>query len=103
MRRRARLEIRGELPDGAGGFEEGWTLVAHHWVALLPASGAEAYEGAQLAPTVTHRVLCRATRALRPRADMRWVVAGRPFDIRAVFDRDGRGRMLTTLCEERET
>lgn len=101
LRRRARLEAETDLPDGAGGFAKGWTPLAEHRVALLPASGTESYEGSQQASRVTHRILLRATPALRPRADHRFAIGERLFDIRAVFDRDGRGRFLTCLCEER--
>lgn len=100
LRRLARLEAETDLPDGSGGFSKGWTPIAEHWVALTPASGSESYEGSQQASRVTHRIRLRATRALRPRADQRFTIGTRTYDIRAVFDRDGRGRFLTCLCEE---
>ena len=67
----------------------------------MPASGTERYEGSQQASRVTHRITLRCTPALRPRADQRFAIGARLFDIRAVFDRDGRGRFLTCLCDER--
>ena len=100
LRRRARLETPTELPDGSGGAAPGWLLVAEHWVALVPVSGREAYEGARETPSVTHRIVLRCPRALRPRADQRFVIGARVFVLRAVFDRDGRGRFLTCLAEE---
>ena len=100
LRRRARLEAPADIPDGAGGARPGWLHVADHWIALLPVSGQETYEGARETPTITHRILLRCPRTLRPRPDQRFVVGPRAFAIRAVFDRDGRGRFLTCLAEE---
>lgn len=101
LRRKARLEAETDTPDGMGGFVKGWSPLAEHRVALTPASGAESYEGSRQMSRVTHRIILRGTRALRPRADQRFVIGVRVFDIRAVFERDGRGRFLTCLCEER--
>jgi len=100
LRRRARLEAQTDIPDGAGGFIKGWAHLADHWVAITPTSGVETFEGSQQASRVTHRIILRCTRALRPRADQRFLVGNRQFDIRAVFDMNGRGRFLTCLCEE---
>ena len=101
LRRAATLEAQTQIPDGAGGFTNGWLPLVTHRVAILPASGAEAYEGDQQTSRLTHRIRLRATGALRPRADHRFTVGSRIFDIRAVFDEGGRGRFLTCLCEER--
>jgi len=100
LRRRARLETPTDSPDGAGGASPGWLLIASHWVALIPVSGQEAYDGARETTTITHRILLRCPRTLRPRPDQRFVIDARIFAIRAVFDRDGRGRFLTCLVEE---
>jgi len=100
LRRLARLEVQIDIPDGAGGFAKSWTKLADHRVAITPTSGVESFEGSQQASRVTHRIRLRSTRALRPRADHRFTVGTRQFDIRAVFDTDGRGRFLTCLCEE---
>jgi len=101
LRRAAILEAETQAPDGAGGFAKSWLPLATHRVAILPSSGAEAFEGDRQTSRVTHRIRLRATAALRPRADHRFTVGNRIFDIRAVFDEGGRGRFLTCLCEER--
>lgn len=100
LRRRATLEAQTDLPDGAGGFTRQWAALADHWVAITASSGEECYEGSRQASRVTHRIRLRCTRALRPRANQRFTIGSRIFDIRAVFDTDGRGRFLTCLCEE---
>ena len=100
LRRKARLETPTDIPDGSGGISPGWLPVADYWVALMPVSGQEAYDGAREAPTVSHRILLRCPRSMRPRPDQRFAIGARLFAIRAVFDRDGRGRFLTCLVEE---
>ena len=100
LRRLAVLEAPARLPDGAGGFERSWTPLARHRVALAPASGAESAEASQQASRVTHRLTLRASASLIPRADQRFRIGARLFDIRAVFQSGGRGQFLTCLCEE---
>jgi len=100
LRRLARLEVQTHMPDGSGGFTKGWVKLAEHRVSITPTSGVERFEGSQQASYVTHRIRLRCTRVLRPRADQRFTVGARRFDIRAVLDSDGRGRFLTCLCEE---
>ncbi len=101
LRRRAQLEGPTNIEDGYGGVQPGWTRLTDHWVALQPVSGAESYEGSRETPVITHRILLRCPRRFRPRANQRFTIADRVFHIRAVFDRDGRGRYLTCLVEEK--
>ena len=103
LRRLAQLEVRTPAEDGAGGVVDAWFEIAEHWVALQPVSGPEIHEAARDATRITHRVQMRSPRALSPRASQRFRINNRLFDIRAVFDRDGRGRYLTCLVEERQT
>ena len=100
LRRRARLEAPIETPDGAGGMVPGWTSITDHWIALMPISGLEVWEGQRQTPVITHRILLRSPRSLSPRPAQRFVLQERIFTIHAVFDRDGRGRYLTCLAEE---
>jgi len=101
LRRLATLEVSAPMDDGAGGIVDTWLELAKHWVALQPISGTEVHEAARDVTRITHRVQMRCPRALRPRAHQRFRINERLFDIRAVFDRDGRGRFLTCLVEER--
>lgn len=103
LRHRLTLEARSSGPDASGGWIEDWTPIAVHHAAIRPASGAEVRSGSQQAQRVTHRITLRAapeSGAARPRADQRFRAGLRLFDIKAVFERDGRGRLLTCLCEE---
>ncbi|MEO1330338.1 MAG: phage head closure protein [Pseudomonadota bacterium] len=103
LRHRLTLEARSAGPDAAGGWIETWTPIAVHFAAIRPASGAEVRAGSAQAQRVTHRLILRASPeagGVRPRADQRFRGGDRLFDIKAVFERDGRGRLLTCLCEE---
>ncbi len=103
LRHRLTLEALTAGPDAAGGWIEAWTPIAAHYAEIRPASGSETRAGSAQAQRVTHRVTVRAapeTGAVRPRADQRFRAGSRLFDIKAVFERDGRGRLLTCLCEE---
>ena len=100
LRRLAHLQAPNGIADGAGGTLADWITIGTHWVALQPVSGVETHEASRDSARITHRILLRCPRSLRPRADQRFRIGPRIFDIRAVFDRDGRGRFLTCLVEE---
>lgn len=100
LRRLAHLEAPNGLADGAGGATSDWISIGTHWVAVQPVSGEEAHIASRDSTRITHRIQLRCPRSLRPRADQRFRIGSRTFDIRAVFDRDGRGRFLTCLVEE---
>lgn len=103
LRRRLTLETRIDAPDLGGGWDRSWTPLGVHYGAIRAVSGAEAYAGSRQAQTVTHRITLRASAlgsSARPRADQRFRAGPRVFSIKAVFERDGRGRQLTCLCEE---
>lgn len=103
LRQRLVLESPSLNEDAGGGLSVVWTPLGAHYAAVSPASGAEVERQSQQAQRVTHRVTVRyapMSGALRPRADQRFRAGERVFDIKAVFERDGRGRHLTCLCEE---
>lgn len=88
-------------PDGGGGFSRNWLPMGRCWAAIEVASGHEVNHASRQAQRITHRVTLRAG-GVRPRADQRFRLRSRVLTIRAVFDRDGRGRTLSCLCEEEE-
>ena len=100
LRHRMRLAAVSRTPDGAGGAEETWTLVAELWAALKPLSGEEGVEADRIAGHVTHEAVVRYRQGLAPA--MRLVLGARTFDIRAVLDVDERRRFLRCLVEERD-
>lgn len=99
---RLTLETPVALPDDGGGQTLTWVALGAHYAEISPATGAEPYSGSAQAQRVTHRILVRAhPAAARPRPDQRFRRGDRVYDVKAVFDRDGQGRRLTCLCEER--
>lgn len=103
LRHRLTLEARADIPDLGGGRDVTWVPIGEHHAAVQPSSGTESYDGSQQAQRVTHRVTVRCAphgAAARPRPDQRFRAGERVFDIKAVFERDGRGKQLTCLCEE---
>lgn len=100
LRHRMRLEAVSRTPDGAGGADETWTIVAELWAALKPLSGQEGLEADRIAGHVTHEVVVRYRQGVVPA--MRLVHGARAFDIRAVIDIEERRRFLRCLVEERD-
>jgi SPP1 family predicted phage head-tail adaptor len=100
LRQRMRLEVAVRTPDGAGGADETWSLVAELWASLKPLSGQEGLEADRVAGHVTHDVVVRYRAGMVPA--MRLVLGTRVFDIRAVLDVDERRRFLRCLVEERD-
>lgn len=100
LRHRMRLEVVTRVPDGAGGAEETWSLVAELWAAVKPLSGEEGLAADRIAGRASHEVVVRYRPGVMPA--MRLVLGTRTFDIRAVLDIDERRRFLRCLVEERD-
>ena len=97
------LEARARLPDEGGGAVESWSPVGRHWVAIKAGPGDEGFDAGQEDARITHRLTLRGTpqgAPARPNAAQRFRIGAAIYDIRAVFDPDGRGRVLICLCEE---
>ena len=99
---RLTLENPGDpVPDGDGGFIEGWTVIAALWGRLAPASAADLER--IVAGTVTAIL---PYLAVVPYVDgvttlTRLVYHGRYFAVMAVRNVDERNVRLEIICEER--
>jgi SPP1 family predicted phage head-tail adaptor len=91
----------GSVPDGDGGYIEGWTLVETVWGSVSPASAAD-----------LRRVVAGTVTALLPyliivpyvpgvTTQTRITYDSRTFAIQAVRDVDERHIKLEIICEER--
>jgi len=91
----------GSVPDGDGGYIEGWVLVATAWGSVTPASAAD-----------LRRVVAGTVTALLPylvvvpyvpgvTTQTRVTFAGRTFAIQAVRNVEERNIQLEIVCEER--
>lgn len=100
-RLRATLEEPVEIADALGGVTRSYQPRIALWVRLEPLRGKERTEADRVDAPVSHRL------SLRWRGDvseaMRFAADARLFDIRAIFDPDGRRRTLVCLVEERRT
>ncbi|MBV0912944.1 head-tail adaptor protein [Anianabacter salinae] len=97
------LEDRVQLPDGAGGFSEGWQALGTVWVGVRPGAGRGGDVAGLAVGQVTHRLTCRAAPVgapSRPRAGQRLREGARVFRILAVAEADGHQRYL--VCTARE-
>ena len=103
LNRRLTLEASSHVSDGAGGFEESWTVLGVLWAHLAPRSGRErARDGAALA-NVSYRITVRGapeTSLERPRPQQRFRDGSRVFQIRAVTEADPEGRYLLCYADE---
>jgi SPP1 family predicted phage head-tail adaptor len=91
----------GSVPDGDGGFIEGWVLLQTVWGSVAPASAAD-----------LRRVVAGTVTALLPylmvvpyvpgvTTQTRVTFDGRTFAIQAVRNVDERNIQLEIVCEER--
>lgn len=103
LRRRMVLETPQRMPDGAGGFVEGWQPLGEVWAEVTPIAGREVSGGPAALSQSGQRIVLRAApvgSALRPRPDQRLREDTRIFTILAVSESDPAGRYLTCLTRE---
>lgn len=91
----------GQVPDGDGGYTEGWDLIETCWGSVSPASAAD-----------LRRVVAGTVTALLPylvlvpyvagvTTQTRVTYNGRTFAVQAVRNVDERNIRLEIICEER--
>ncbi len=98
LRRRVAIQEMTLVPDGAGGFESGWTTIAETWAAFAPIGASEAYDEGLVTSRTTHRVLVRYREDIHP--SMRIVAGSRTYDVLATIDPDDRRARLELYVEE---
>lgn len=97
------LEGVVRAPDGAGGYTETWTALGTLWAEVLPGSGSDTLGEERMLSAVPYRITVRAApqgAASRPVAGQRFREGARLFLIKAVTERDPRGRYLTCFARE---
>lgn len=99
LQHRLRLEEPVRAPEAGGGATITWSLVAEIWGSLQSLGGDERMKADGLEGRVSHEIWIRHRDSMR--ADMRFVLDGREFDIRAVLASDERKAYLRCLVEER--
>jgi len=98
LNQRASLLANTLVPDGGGGFGDGWESFAAVWVAVTPLGGSDAFGPGRLEARVRHRVDLR--RRTDVTAGQRVQVGARLFRIHTVLDQGPSSVLMTLLCEE---
>ena len=103
LNRRLVLEAPDRVPDGAGGWTEVWVALGEMWGAVEAGYGREKPVGYANVSAVHYRVYVRGAPVgapSRPRAEHRFRMNGRVFQIHAVTEDDPAGRFLVCYCYE---
>ncbi len=97
------LEAPERVPDGAGGFVEGWTPLGTLWAEVSARTGREKRDGLAAVSSVALRIVVRGAPVgslARPEAGQRFREGARIYAIHAVTERDVRGQYLVCFAEE---
>ncbi|MDQ2089141.1 head-tail adaptor protein [Marimonas arenosa] len=103
LSRRLVLETPDRVPDGAGGYVEGWTPLGEIWAQIAARTGREKQGEAVPVSNVGYRITVRGApvgNSMRPQPDQRFRDGARLYRILAVTERDPDGRYLTCFAEE---
>ena len=103
LNRRLVLEAPERLPDGAGGYSDGWVALGEVWAEVVARTGREKQGEAVPVSTVGYRITLRGAPAgasNRPQPDQRFREGARVFRILAVAEHDRDGRYLTCFADE---
>jgi SPP1 family predicted phage head-tail adaptor len=98
LRAELALEACSTAPDGLGGFTGTWIETATVFAKIEPVAAESAFGAGQTLESVTHRFTLRHRDGVA--SGMRFVRAGRVFDILTVHDPDESGRYL--VCKVKE-
>lgn len=97
------LEAPVRVADGSGGYAETWQALGTHWAEVTARSGAERAIAGVSISRVSYRIVVRGApqgSTMRPAPDQRFREGDRRFVIRAVAERDVRGKYLTCFADE---
>ena len=103
LNRRLVLEAPTRVPDGAGGFIDGWSALGEVWAAVAARTGREKQGEAVPVSNVGYRITLRGApvgHSMRPLPEQRFRDGARVYRILAVAEHDPDGRFLTCFAEE---
>ncbi|GLT10046.1 head-tail adaptor protein [Sulfitobacter porphyrae] len=99
------LETPEQLPDGAGGFVEGWLPLGTLWAEITARTGRETRAAGAFVSRAGFRIVVRGApfgSPERPRPQQRLRDGQRVFKITAVTERDPDGRYLICHAQEEQ-
>lgn len=97
------LEEPQRVPDGAGGYVEGWIALGTPWAEITARTGRELASSGAPVSRVEYKIVVRGApygAPSRPKPQQRFRDGNRIFVIQAVAERDGEGRYLTCFAEQ---
>lgn len=92
------LEEPIEVPDGMGGVQRSFAPRVLLWGRLIPVTATERADASRAESAASHRLVVRWRGDVT--AAMRFVAAGRVFNVLGAYDPDGRRRDLVCRVEE---
>ena len=103
LNRKLELEAPTRVPDGAGGYVDGWQSLGTLWAAVDARAGREtAGPGGRVSHSAVQITVRGAPQGSprRPAPDQRMRDGDRIFRILAVADADARGRYISLTARE---
>ncbi|MDX1785114.1 MAG: head-tail adaptor protein [Roseovarius sp.] len=103
LNRQLVLEAPQRTADGAGGFDEVWTVQGTLWAQVKARSGRERMGGGAQMSNTAYRITVRAApygSPSRPKPEQRFRDGPRIFRIEAVAEADPLARFLTCYAQE---
>ncbi|AVF25093.1 putative phage head-tail adaptor [Paenibacillus larvae subsp. larvae] len=99
LNKRITIKKHEPTPDGAGGYDDGFSDVVTVWANIRPLRGREYWQSQQTQAEVTHSIMIR----YRKDIDRSHVVSygGRLFDIQHIINVDEANRTLILHCVEK--
>lgn len=102
LRNKIRVEQRTRVPDGGGGFEQGWETFQDNLSArIVTTSGRESATTDALAGVNTQEIFVRASTKTRPITNLMRIVnvrSGEVHDIKSVWP-DERNKVIKILTQ----
>ncbi len=100
MNQRIIIEELATAHDDGGGYSQEWIAFAAAWASVKGITGSERYAAHQIEAVIDHEVKIRYRTGIK--AAMRIRNSDRVLNIKAVFDPEGKRRVLILLCEEEQ-
>ena len=97
LRERVIIEQPVRTPDGAGGADVTWEVLASVWAEVVTLAGTEAMLGARDEARQAHRITIRFRDDVTAQMRLSW--RGQALNIRGVRDPDGKRRWLAINAE----
>ncbi len=98
LRCRVALQQAVRISDDGGGASLNWSQIATLWARIEPQKGHEKARYDGLESTITHKITLRYRAGIT--TGMRFLYAGRVFNILAVLNENEQNRRSICLCEE---